>query len=213
MRLSLVFVIAILLISLLANRQYLYMGYQNLAVRVGINLNNIATNDYVGFIKSQTDEQKNAKTGIFLNQPVAVTPINVPPESPILGEKSTVDDNKWIDIDLSEQRLYMKEGDESVASFLISSGKWSPTPTGQWRIWTKLRYTRMTGGSKALNTFYDLPNVPYVMYYYQGYGIHGAYWHNNFGQPMSHGCVNMKPEEAGIVFNWAEVGTKVVVHE
>lgn len=213
MRLSLVFIIAILLISLLANRQYLYLGYQNLAAQVGVNLNNISTNDYVSFIKSQTDEAQNIKTGIFLNQPVAVTPINVPPASPILGEKSTVDDNKWIDIDLSEQRLYMKEGDQSVASFLISSGKWSPTPTGQWRIWTKLRYTRMTGGAKALNTFYDLPNVPYVMYYYQGYGIHGAYWHNNFGQPMSHGCVNMKPEEAGIVFNWAEVGTRVIVHE
>ena len=70
----------------------------------------------------------------------------------------------------------------------------------------------MTGGSKALGTYYNLPNVPYVMYYYQGYGIHGAYWHNNFGHPMSHGCVNMKPEEAGIVFNWADIGTKVVVH-
>lgn len=45
---------------------------------------------------------------------------------------------------------------------------------------------------------YDLPNVPYTMYFYQGYGLHGTYWHNNFGTPMSHGCVNMPtPERAG----------------
>ena len=69
----------------------------------------------------------------------------------------------------------------------------------------------MKGGSKALGTFYDLANVPYVMYYYQGYGIHGAYWHNNFGHPMSHGCINMRPEEAGIVYSWADVGTNVIV--
>jgi len=106
----------------------------------------------------------------------------------------------------------MKEGDTTVGSFLISSGKWSPTPTGEWPIWIKLRYTRMKGGSKALGTYYNLPNVPYTMYYNQGYGIHGAYWHNNFGQPMSHGCINMKPEEAGIVFNWASVGTVVKIH-
>ena len=51
------------------------------------------------------------------------------------------------------------------------------------------------------------------MYYYKGYGIHGAYWHNDFGTPRSHGCVNMKPDEAGIVFDWAAVGTRVVVHQ
>ena len=135
---------------------------------------------------------------------------NIDPD--ILGQ-NTASDNKWIEIDLSEQRLYMKEKDRTVGSFLVSTGKWAPTPTGQGRIWTKLRYARMTGGSKALGTFYDLPNVPYTMYYDRGYGIHGAYWHNNFGQPMSHGCTNMRPEEAGIVYNWAQVGTRVVVRQ
>jgi lipoprotein-anchoring transpeptidase ErfK/SrfK len=59
---------------------------------------------------------------------------------------------------------------------------------------------------------YDLPNVPYVMYFYQGYGLHGTYWHHNFGHPMSHGCVNFKTEDAGWLYNWASVGTLVNIH-
>jgi lipoprotein-anchoring transpeptidase ErfK/SrfK len=102
------------------------------------------------------------------------------------------------------------EGDQQIYNFLISSGKWGRTPTGNFRIWIKLRYTKMEGGSKALNTYYYLPNVPYVMYFYndeipkwRGYGLHGTYWHNNFGHPMSHGCINMKTEEAGLLYQWA----------
>jgi lipoprotein-anchoring transpeptidase ErfK/SrfK len=59
---------------------------------------------------------------------------------------------------------------------------------------------------------YYLPDVPYTMYFYRGYGIHGTYWHSNFGTPMSHGCVNMQTDEAGWMFNWASVGTLVNVH-
>ena len=58
----------------------------------------------------------------------------------------------------------------------------------------------------------DLPNVPYTMYFYKGYGIHGTYWHHNFGHPMSHGCVNMRTSDAAWLFNWASVGTPVVTH-
>ena len=60
---------------------------------------------------------------------------------------------------------------------------------------------------------YNLPNVPWTMYFYGGYAIHGAYWHNNFGQRMSHGCVNMKPNEAKWLFNWTPKGTLVVVRK
>ena len=58
---------------------------------------------------------------------------------------------------------------------------------------------------------YFLPQVPYTMYFFQGYGIHGTYWHNSFGRPMSHGCVNLPVSEAQWFFNWAEVGTPVRV--
>lgn len=203
--------ILLLLISLpfvARARKYVYLAYQNAAFSAGFNLNNIASGQYVDFIKSQTGEKESAETGTFLSQTFNYDELNVL-QANVLGDSTS--SNKRIEIDLSEQKLYMKEGDNVIGTFLVSTGKWSPTPTGTWPIWTKLRYTRMSGGSKALGTYYNLPNVPYTMYYYQGYGIHGAYWHNNFGQPMSHGCVNMRPEEAGIVFNWADVGTSVTV--
>jgi lipoprotein-anchoring transpeptidase ErfK/SrfK len=101
------------------------------------------------------------------------------------------------------------EGSTKIYEFLISSGKWGKTPTGDFNIWIKLNATRMTGGDKALGTFYDLPNVPYTMYFYnkdvpktKGYGIHGAYWHNNFGHPMSHGCINLSVADAKTLYEW-----------
>jgi len=119
--------------------------------------------------------------------------------------------DKRIEIDLTNQRLYAFEGSEKKFDFLISSGLWGRTPTGEFRIWIKLRYTRMQGGSKALGTYYNLPNVPFDMFFYNsavpkylGYGIHGTYWHNNFGHPMSHGCINMKTEDAEKIFYWVD---------
>jgi lipoprotein-anchoring transpeptidase ErfK/SrfK len=118
---------------------------------------------------------------------------------------------KRIEVDLANQRLYAFEGVEKKYDFPISSGLWNRTPTGEFRIWIKLRYTRMEGGSRALGTYYYLPNVPYVMFFYnnavpryQGFGIHGTYWHNNFGHPMSHGCINLKTEDAEKLFYWAD---------
>lgn len=113
----------------------------------------------------------------------------------------------WIDVDLSEQRLYAYDGDTLVSSFLISSGVAAhPTVTGTFAVYVKYRYTDMRGPG------YYLPDVPYTMYFYQGYGIHGTYWHNNFGTPMSHGCVNMLTSDAEWVFNFSKVGTPVIVH-
>jgi lipoprotein-anchoring transpeptidase ErfK/SrfK len=114
---------------------------------------------------------------------------------------------RWIDVNLSQQRLYAYEGDTVVASFLVSTGvPQFPTVTGQYHIYIKLLYTLMAWDG------YYLPNVPYTMYFYKGYGIHGTYWHNNFGHPMSHGCVNMYTPDAEWMFYWASVGTLVNVH-
>jgi lipoprotein-anchoring transpeptidase ErfK/SrfK len=114
---------------------------------------------------------------------------------------------RWIDIDLSQQRLYAYEGDTLIASFVVSTGTAQyPTVTGRFRIYVKYVSANMSGPG------YYLPNVPYTMYFYQGYGIHGTYWHNNFGTPMSHGCVNMRTSDAAWLFEWASVGTPVVVH-
>jgi lipoprotein-anchoring transpeptidase ErfK/SrfK len=86
-----------------------------------------------------------------------------------------------------------------------------PTVTGTFRVYVKLLRDRMTGGRRGID-YYDLPNVPHVMYFHRGYGIHGAYWHNNFGRPMSHGCVNLPLSGAKWLFNWTPLGTAVVVH-
>lgn len=201
----------LLLVFLTPAKRYVYLIYQNTAFKFKINLNNIASPMYVDWIKSQSESFQANENATFLGKSVNFRQPQTALSAQVLGETPSQGE-RWIDINLSEQRLYMKEGGTTVASFLISSGKWAPTPTGEFHIWTKLRYTRMAGGSKALGTFYDLPNVPYTMYFYQGYGMHGTYWHNNFGHPMSHGCVNMKTEEAAVVYNWASVGTRVVVH-
>lgn len=111
-------------------------------------------------------------------------------------------EEKHIYVDLSKQTLYAYEGKTKFMQTLISSGKWGRTPTGNWNVWTKLPVTRMTGGQGA--DFYDLPNVRWVMYFYKDYGFHTAYWHNNFGHPMSHGCINMRQIDAKKLFEWAD---------
>jgi lipoprotein-anchoring transpeptidase ErfK/SrfK len=129
----------------------------------------------------------------------------------VLGdEDSNSPDEKRIEIDLTNQKLYAYEGDTKVMEFLVSTGKWGKTPTGEFRIRTKIRSTKMSGGSKELGTYYYLPNVPFTMFFSnaeipmsRGYGIHGTYWHDNFGTPMSHGCVNMKTEEVEQLYYWA----------
>jgi lipoprotein-anchoring transpeptidase ErfK/SrfK len=115
--------------------------------------------------------------------------------------------DRWIDVDLTNQMVYAYEGDVIVNSFLVSTGTWlTPTVTGEYKIYVKYRSGSMSGPG------YYLPNVPYIMYFYKSYGLHGTYWHNNFGTPMSHGCVNLRTDEAAWLFDWASVGTVVNVH-
>ena len=114
---------------------------------------------------------------------------------------------RWIDIDLSAQRLTAYEGSRPVFNALVSTGlPRTPTVQGRFKVYVKYRSTTMSGPG------YRLPGVPYTMYFYKGYGLHGAYWHNNFGHPMSHGCVNLRTTDAQWLFNWASVGTVVNIH-
>ncbi|HEU5187891.1 MAG TPA: L,D-transpeptidase family protein [Candidatus Saccharimonadales bacterium] len=119
----------------------------------------------------------------------------------------------WVEVDLSEQRTSLWAGSTAVASFTISSGvaQW-PTVTGEFAIWYKTPNQVMTGGSRASGDYYYLPNVTWVSYFYRDYGFHTAYWHNNFGQPMSHGCINMRQADAKALYDFAPIGTKVIVH-
>lgn len=114
---------------------------------------------------------------------------------------------RWIDVNLSEQRVYAYEGDTVVNSFIVSTGtRQTPTVTGKYKIWIKLRSSKMSGPG------YYLADVPFIMYFYKGYGLHGTYWHNNFGTPMSRGCVNLTIPDAEWLYGFASVGTVVNVH-
>lgn len=138
------------------------------------------------------------------------TPLPLPTAAPTkkAPTKPVVDTSgHWIDIDLSEQRLYAYDGNSMISSFLVSTGTSAhPTVVGEFAVYVKYRYTDMSGPG------YYLPDVPYTMYFYSGYGIHGTYWHDNFGTPMSHGCVNMRTSDAEWVYNFSNVGTPVIVH-
>jgi lipoprotein-anchoring transpeptidase ErfK/SrfK len=114
---------------------------------------------------------------------------------------------RWIDIDLSAQRLTAYQGDMSVFSTLVSTGTARhPTPVGEFAVRTKIDAQTMSGAD------YYLPNVQYVMYFAGANAIHGTYWHNNFGQPMSHGCVNLPTADAAWLYSWASIGTPVMTH-
>jgi lipoprotein-anchoring transpeptidase ErfK/SrfK len=159
-----------------------------------------------------TNTPTSTPTATLTATPTA-TPTSTPTQRPTATQAAFIppdvgEGERWIDIDLSEQRLYAYEGETIVGSFLVSTGlPYTPTPVGRFAVWIKLLYDDMSGPG------YYLPDVPYTMYFYKDYGIHGTYWHSNFGTPMSHGCVNMVTEEARWLFNWSHVGIIVNVHE
>lgn len=119
---------------------------------------------------------------------------------------------KWIEIDLSQQRLTAWIGDEVAGTWLISSGTAkTPTQIGEGRIYAKRTSQTMTG--TIAGEYYYVPNVKWVSYFNGGEAIHGTYWHNNFGHPMSHGCINMTEAAAKFIYDFAPIGTKVIVHQ
>lgn len=192
----------------------------------------LGTDEGVGRIKAQDGRFQSGQTyAVFNNQPVENIP-RVPEkllaQTPdVLGLAKGA--YKWIEIDLSDQTLIAHEDGRVSYQFLVSTGKWGATPTGVFRIWTKMRYCLMAGGSREKHTYYYLPNVPFTMYFYKDYALHGTYWHNNFGQPMSHGCVNLATPDAEKLFYWAhpeidenvwivyptqdDPGTPVIIHD
>jgi len=113
---------------------------------------------------------------------------------------------RWIEINRRSQTLMAWQGNKQVYSVIVSTGKsTTPTPSGIFKIQAKHPTARMRGED------YNVPDVPHVMYYSGNYAIHGAYWHRSFGIPISHGCTNVAPDHAAWLYQWASVGTTVVV--
>jgi lipoprotein-anchoring transpeptidase ErfK/SrfK len=135
------------------------------------------------------------------------TTMSLPTPASTVAPQIAGSGERWIDVNLTHQMVYAYQGNTVVNSFLVSTGTWQyPTVTGQYHIYIKLRYTDMSGPG------YYLPNVPFTMYFYKGYGLHGTYWHHNFGTPMSHGCVNLSIPDSEWLYNWASVGALVNIH-
>lgn len=153
-------------------------------------------------------------------------------ENAVLG---VANEERWVEVDLSEQKVRAWEGSNLYLESLVSTGlPWWPTPQGEFRIWTKVRATKMEGGTGKY--YYYLPNVPYVMFFendkvpgWRGFSLHGTYWHNDFGRVHSHGCVNLPTPIAEKLYYWvspvlpegkssvmasaANLGTRIVIHE
>ncbi|OGD57388.1 MAG: hypothetical protein A3J48_04110 [Candidatus Doudnabacteria bacterium RIFCSPHIGHO2_02_FULL_46_11] len=169
--------------------------------------------------ESLTLRIENDQMGIFNGREVTPPKIDLAATEPvdkILGEFDASGE-KHIYVDLSNQTLTAYQGDTLFLKTLVSTGKWNKTPTGEFTIWTKFRATKMSGGSG--NDYYYLPNVPYVMFFSgsgvsaaTGFSLHGTYWHNNFGHPMSHGCVNMRTADAQKLFYWAGINEKITIY-
>lgn len=109
---------------------------------------------------------------------------------------------KWIHVDLSEQTLVAYRGTEPLFATILSSGKkgYEP-PKGVFRVAQKHLTTTMNG-SDPIDGWYEVEEVPWTLYYWESYAMHGAYWHNDFGKARSHGCTNLAPADARWLYYW-----------
>lgn len=131
-------------------------------------------------------------------------------------KKNTPPTKKSIVIDLSQEMLYAYDGRELFMQQAISTGlDLTPTPRGVFRVYKKTPSRYMQGPIQGISTqYYDLPGVPWNLYFTKdGAVIHGAYWHDHFGEPWSHGCVNLPPPQAKELYLWADIGTAVTVRQ
>ncbi|RKH01844.1 L,D-transpeptidase family protein [Corallococcus carmarthensis] len=119
-----------------------------------------------------------------------------------LASPSIVDPGaRWLDVDLEAQTLIAYEGDRPVYATLISSGKpGTDTPEGLFRIWVKFAEADMTGRMGSAS--YRVATVPWTMFFEGDFALHTAYWHDRFGEPVSHGCINLAPKDARALYGW-----------
>ena len=134
-----------------------------------------------------------------------VIPNTIPPEG--------VDNGRWIEVNLKDQTIAVYDQEHMVFATMIASGIepfW--TRPGLFQIYQKLDSTPMRGSFEAdRSDAYYLEDVPWTMYYDKARALHGAYWHNGFGTPRSHGCVNMSVGDSRWLYDWAGEGDWVYV--
>src|SRR5690606_37969150 len=115
-----------------------------------------------------------------------------------------------IEVDISEQKTYLYENEKLVGTWKVSTGlSATPTPLGRFRVFGHTAKQSMGCGPTSS---YCTPNVPWNTWFAPDIAFHGAYWHNNFGHRMSHGCVNLPPSVAKQIYDWSPLGLEVWVH-
>jgi lipoprotein-anchoring transpeptidase ErfK/SrfK len=134
----------------------------------------------------------------------AVLPTRTPPDGS--------EDAHWADVNLTTQTVTLMDGATPTVTLTISSGAPEhPTPTGVFQVYSKIASQSISGCVDGDCYYY--PAVPWVLWYYQDYGFHTAYWHDNFGTPVSHGCLNLPEADALTVYEWLSIGDAVDVHD
>lgn len=118
---------------------------------------------------------------------------------------------KLITVDIGKQKLFAWDQGKIVFETPVSTGmQLAPTVRGRYKILRKVPLKDMIGQVKPYKK-YHLKNVPNIMYFYQGYAIHGTWWHNSFGRRASHGCVNVPVLASKWLYDWASLGTRVEI--
>ncbi len=178
---------------------------------------------YLGEISHRNRNYIQVKRDHFLPSRVASIARPVEPPHDLQPEE------RWIDIDLSEQILVAYEGSKPVFATLVSTGREGfETPTGTFRIYAK-HVTITMDDTEAGEEAYSIEDVPWVQYFEESFALHAAFWHNRFGRVRSHGCVNLSPADARRLFFWTgpilpsgihgimasedNAGTRVVIHD
>lgn len=124
--------------------------------------------------------------------------VSLVPEADGVAFPEVAENERWIRVDVGEQIVVAYEGLTPVKAFVVSTGlPGTPTVTGEFRVKMKVPSQTMSGDD------YFLPGVKWVMYFYSEYAFHGSYWHEDFGNTKSHGCVNMTNADAKWLFEWA----------
>lgn len=118
---------------------------------------------------------------------------------------------KMITIDIGKQMIYAWDQGRLVNQSPVSTGMYyTPTVKGDFKIYKKYDLHNMSGNYPPYKPYF-LKDVPNIMYFYKAYAIHGAYWHNSFGSKYTHGCVNEPVAFSKWLYDWAPLGTRVVV--
>jgi hypothetical protein len=115
-----------------------------------------------------------------------------------------IDTRIWIAVDIAEQMVLAYESEDLVFAALVATGHtWSQTEPGFWRVYLQYNARRMTRGNPSDSWFYYMEDVPYTLYFNGDRALHGAYWHDGFGERQSHGCVNMSFHDSWWLYSWA----------